>query len=253
MDKEQRIGTTEIGEIAFNLDAFDRLYKGNIIITKRLTDKLIEKLIEHKDKCILHVTCTGMGGTKIEPFVPRPDATRNKVVELINKGFPVEQIVLRIDPIVPTEKGMVTAISTIELFRGLGIKRIRISFLDMYKHVKERFSENGIPLPDNYDINGFHANESARYAALTELTNICNGLGMEIEMCGEPPITGINFVNIPCVSQKDIDILGLTDEIKLEGNKEARKNCGCPANKSELLKTTPKRCSNGCLYCFWKD
>ena len=50
---EQRIGTTESGEIAFNLEAFDRLYKGNIIITKRLTDKLIEKLIEHKDKIIL--------------------------------------------------------------------------------------------------------------------------------------------------------------------------------------------------------
>ena len=44
--KSQRIGTCEAGEIAFNLDAFDRLYKANIIITKRLTDELIEKLIE---------------------------------------------------------------------------------------------------------------------------------------------------------------------------------------------------------------
>lgn len=251
MDKDQRIGTTEIGEIAFNLDAFDRLYKGNIIITKRLTDKLIEKLLEHKDCCILHVTCTGMGGTKIEPLVPKAEATRDKVVELLSKGFPVEQVVLRVDPIVPTEKGIATALRVIDLFKGLGIKRVRISFLDMYKHVKERFEENGVPMPDNYY--GFHANESARYVALSELTNVCSGLGMEIEMCGEPPITGIDFVNIPCVSQKDIDILGLTDEIKLEGNKEARTHCGCPANKSELLKTTPKRCGNGCLYCFWKD
>lgn len=253
MDKEQRIGTTEIGEIAFNLDAFDRLYKGNIIITKRLTDKLIEKLIEHKDKCILHVTCTGMGGTKIEPLVPMAEATRDKVVELLSKGFPVEQVVLRIDPIVPTEKGIATAVSVVKLFSGLGIKRVRMSFLDMYKHVRERFKENGIPIPDNYGINNFHANEMSRLSAWTELTNICNGFGMEIEMCGEPPIFGTKFESTPCVSQKDIDILGLTDEIKLEGNKEARTHCGCPANKSELLKTTPKRCGNGCLYCFWKD
>ena len=70
-DKKNRIGVTEAGEIAFNLDAFDRLYKANIIITKRLTDELIEKLIEHKNKIILHLTCTGMGGTRIEPFVPK--------------------------------------------------------------------------------------------------------------------------------------------------------------------------------------
>lgn len=38
----QNIGITEAGEIAFNLDAFNNLYDCNIIITKRLTDKLIE-------------------------------------------------------------------------------------------------------------------------------------------------------------------------------------------------------------------
>lgn len=73
--KSQRIGTCEASEIAFNLDAFDRLYKANIIITKRLTDELIEKLIEHKDKIILHLTCTGMGGTRVEPFVPKVKCT----------------------------------------------------------------------------------------------------------------------------------------------------------------------------------
>lgn len=29
-DIENRIGTTESGEISYNLDAFDRLYKGNV-------------------------------------------------------------------------------------------------------------------------------------------------------------------------------------------------------------------------------
>ena len=43
VDSSQQIGTTETGEIAFNLEAFDNLKKANIIITKRLTDKLIDK------------------------------------------------------------------------------------------------------------------------------------------------------------------------------------------------------------------
>lgn len=78
-DIENRIGTTESGEIAYNLDAFDRLYKGNIIITKRLTDKLINKLIGNSDKIIFHCCVTGMGSTRIEPFVPTPQKTLEKL------------------------------------------------------------------------------------------------------------------------------------------------------------------------------
>ena len=138
-DIENRIGTTESGEIAYNLDAFDRLYKGNIIITKRLTDKLINKLIGNSDKIIFHCCVTGMGSTRIEPFVPTPQKTLEKLHKLLDGGFPTSHIVLRIDPIVPTRKGVETAMGVLRLFRGLGIKRVRISFLDNYKHVRERF------------------------------------------------------------------------------------------------------------------
>ena len=253
MNKEQRIGITEISDPAFHLDIFDRLYKGNIIITKNLTPALIDKLVENKDKCILHCTCTGMGSTKIEPFVPPMHATHNRLAELISKGFPVDHIVLRIDPVIPTEKGHLTAISVLMGFRDLGIKRVRISFLDMYKHVKDRFSKENIPMPYNYDINGFHANDSARLQSWHELSKICEEYGMEIEMCGEPPIEGTEFKTTGCLSQKDIDILGLTNEIILEGKKDGRKECQCPANKFELIKNKPHRCEHKCLYCFWKD
>jgi len=244
-DIENRIGTTESGEIAYNLDAFDRLYKGNIIITKRLTDKLIEKLIEHKDKIILHLTVTGMGSTRIEPFVPNPQTTLEKLQKLINGGFPTDHIVLRVDPIVPTIKGLNTATSVLRLFRGLGIKRVRISFLDNYKHVRERFKEIGVEL-----YNGeFHAPLKERLKYLAAIKYCAEECGYEtVEACGEPGID-----SIPCLSQKDIDILGLTDEILLEGSAEQRKSCGCLANKSELLRVKPHRCDNKCLYCYWRD
>lgn len=241
--KDQRIGTCEAGEIAYNLDAFNRLYKGNIIITKRLTDKLIEKLIEHKDKIILHLTVTGMGNTRIEPFVPTPQKTLEKLHKLLDGGFPTSHIVLRVDPIVPTRKGVETAIGVLRLFRGLGIKRVRISFLDNYKHVRERFKEIGVEL---YDGN-FHAPLKERLKCLTAIKYSAEECGYEtVEACGEPCID-----SIPCLSQKDIDILGLTDEILLEGSAEQRKNCGCPANKSELLRIKPHQCEHKCLYCYW--
>jgi DNA repair photolyase len=245
MDAKNRIGVTESNEIAFNLDAFDRLYKANIIITKRLTDELIEKLIEYKDKIIFHCCVTGMGSTRIEPFVPTPQKTLEKLHKLLDGGFPTSHIVLRIDPIVPTRKGVETAMGVLRLFRGLGIKRVRISFLDNYKHVRERFKEIGVEL-----YNGeFHAPLKERLKCLTAIKYCAEECGYEtVEACGEPGID-----SIPCISQKDIDILGLTDEIVLEGSAEQRKSCGCPANKSELLRVKPHRCDNKCVYCYWCD
>lgn len=245
MNKENRIGVTESGEIAYNLDAFDRLYKGNIIITKRLTDKLIEKLIDNKNKIILHLTCTGMGSTRIEPFVPTPQKTLEKLHKLLDGGFPTSHIVLRIDPIVPTRKGMETAMGVLRLFKDVGIHRVRISFLDNYKHVRERFKEVGVEL-----YNGeFHAPLKERRKCLTEIKYCAEECGYEsVEACGEPGID-----SIPCLSQKDIDILGLTDEILLEGSAEQRKNCNCPANKTSLFKGKPERCLHKCLYCYWRD
>lgn len=199
LNKEQKIGVTESGEIAFNLEAFDRLYKGNIIITKRLTDKVIEKLVEHQDKVILHLTVTGMGGTRIEPFVPKTEETHAKLVKLIEAGFPASHVVIRLDPIVPTERGMNTALNVIAAFGGLGIKRLRFSFLDNYKHVKTRFKKEGIP-----ELYGgeFHAPLEERLAHAKKIEEMAHDAGFEsVEACGEPGIESIS-----CLSQKDIDL-----------------------------------------------
>ena len=245
IEKSQRIGITESGEIAFNLDAFDRLYDGNIVITKRLTDKVIEKLIEYQDKIILHLTVTGMGQTRIEPFVPKTEETYKKFVELLEKGFPISHVVLRVDPIVPTKKGLETALGVITAFSGLDIKRLRFSFLDNYKHVKKRFKEEGIAELYNGE---FHAPLELRQEYAKKIEEVAHDGGFEIvEACGEPGIESVS-----CLSQRDIDILGLTDKIILEGSAEQREGCGCPANKSELLRLRPHQCENKCLYCYWR-
>lgn len=243
LDKSQYIGMTETNDPAFNLDIFDKLYEGNIIITKRLTNKLIEKLIENKDKCILHCTITGFGGTKIEPFVPNIEEAFSKFNQLIEQGFPTEQIVLRIDPVIPTEKGINVAKNVLELFKGSGIKRVRFSVLDMYKHVKERFEENGFPIP--YDT--FHAPYEIRKKVYNMFKEYGEKYNFDIEVCAEP-----GFESTPCLSQKDIDILGLTDKITLVGSAEQRKSCGCYGNKKQLIMYNSSKCANKCTYCYMK-
>lgn len=246
IDESQRVGVTETSEIAFNLDTFDRLYKANIIITKRLTNDLIARLNEHYDKVILHLTCTGMGQTCIEPFVPSVDETKEKFIQLITLGFPIEQVVLRVDPIVPTDKGIRTATSVLEAFKGLGIKRVRISFLDNYKHVRERFKDKGI---DELYGGNFHAPLDDRVKYLEMIKDCASECGYEVvEACGEPGIE-----STPCLSQRDIDILGLTDKIRLVGSANQRSSCSCPQNKSELITNGfNKKCDNRCLYCYVK-
>ena len=234
-------GITETTDPAFHLELFDNLCEGNTIITKRLTDKLIEKLVEHKSKIILHLTCTGMGGTKIEPFVPTKEKTKEMFDKLIASGFPVEQVVLRIDPIVPTEKGLETAVSVLDLFKGSGIQRVRISFLDMYKHVKERFDSCNIPLP--YDT--FHAKAIDRNKAFDKIQIRSIDDNFLLECCGEPGIA-----SVPCLSMRDVKILGL--DYELVGDAEQRESCSCPANKKQIIKAKPSRCANNCLYCYWK-
>lgn len=243
METNQQIGITENGEVAFNLDIFDNLKRANIIITKRLTDNLIDKLIEHQDKCILHLTVTGMGGSKLEPFVPTLEETYEKFSQLIDKGFPIQQVVLRIDPIIPTPKGVQTALKVIKLFiNNFNIKRIRWSSLDMYKHVLERFKEENIKPP--YET--FNANIVKINGLYSILQGICYVNDIDLEACGE------EGYHTPCISQKDLDILQIND-IKLIGSAEQRKTCGCPSNKTELIKGKPQRCPNKCLYCFWKE
>ena len=70
---EVKVGITENGDASVDyswekkLDTVDMA----ILITKNITDEFIHKAIQHRDKVIIHATCTGFGGTVLEPNVPK--------------------------------------------------------------------------------------------------------------------------------------------------------------------------------------
>ena len=241
-----KFGITEAGDAGLDYTWVNKLLKGNIIITKHLTTKnvkLINLLIKNKDKIILHVTCTGYGGTKMEPNVPKPYEVYQGVRELINAGFPVEQIVLRTDPIIPTEKGIEHVREPWVLFEDTGITRVRYSIIDMYSHTKERILKEYGKLP----FNGFKAPQYMIDSLLSAMEPFRQApYSYSFEACAE---------NLPdrigCISKKDYEILGLDTSTIQEGGFQ-RKTCACCAGKTELL-TNKKRCPSGCLYCYWKD
>lgn len=233
------IGVTERGDPSLDFSWVNKLYDVNIIITKCLTDKLIKKVIENKERVILHITCTGMGGTKIEPNVYDYLKTYEQTKKLINEGFPVEQIVLRIDPIVPNKQGLKIVKKVLDLFIDTGIKRVRYSFLNMYNHVKVRLKNAGFKLP----YTSFHAPDRMIDNTLKLFSKYEDVY--KFESCAEN-----TKHKLGCISEKDLEILGVKMDIKQGGYQ--RKGCMCLGNKRELL-SSRKRCGNFCLYCFWKD
>ena len=140
-----RWGITEGFDPCFDLSFEKRLCEANIIITKNVS-KIHDILIRNKEKCILHATITGYGGTRnIEPNVPSETESYTYINNLIDDGFPKNQIVLRVDPIFPNEKGIEIAKSVItKSIEMVGIKRLRFSYLDMYPHVRKRFENVGL-------------------------------------------------------------------------------------------------------------
>jgi DNA repair photolyase len=230
------IGITECGDAGLDFSWVEQIPATDfsILITKNINDKFIDEVIKVKNKVIVHATITGMGGTVVEPRVPPAYISIGQLERLIAKGFPAEQIVLRIDPIIPTQKGIQTALSVLDAAEHIGIKRCRISILDMYKHVEARFKNAGIKVPV-YELN------QAYNDVLKSITPYMDK--WEFEACAE------NFpFRAGCISQKDADILG--SPVILMGNKGQRKGCLCPKNKCELL-SHKSQCQHGCLYCYW--
>lgn len=238
-----KFGITEAGDAGLDLSWVDKLYDGNIIITKHLTNenvKLIEALLANKDKIILHVTCTGFGGSKMEPNVPQPKEVYESVKNLIQLGFPVSHIVLRTDPIIPTKQGIAHAVNVWNMFKDSGITRVRYSIIDMYKHTAERIMKAYGRVP----FEGFRAPQHMIDDVLANIDNFRDTY--QFEACAE---------NLPdrvgCISKKDYEILGLDTSTIKEGGFQ-RSTCACCAGKTELL-TNKKRCPSGCLYCYWRD
>ena len=234
-----KVGITERGDAGLDFSWVNKLLDANIIITKNLNDTIIEHLINNKDKIILHITCTGFGKSKIEPNVPIKIFTYHQTLKLIKNGFPVEQIVLRVDPIIPLKITLEQRTKEVlDLFKDMGIKRVRYSFLDMYPHVKERLTKAGMNLP----FYTFCCPDYMKKDALDLLKQYEDIY--EFEACAEN-----TYHQLGCISQKDFDILGIKEEAQPVGFQ--RKGCMCIAGKTELL-SSKKKCPHGCLYCYWK-
>ena len=249
MENKNLIGVTERGDPALDTSWEDWVFvqrRPAILISKdplKLFDEVTDMTSRYsfQPNIIVHCTITGFGKTKIEPNVPTADISfrgyRN-FIDILGK----DRVVLRCDPIIPTEKCVIFAATKV-MSNALDT-RIRFSFLDMYSHVKQRFVNAGIDI-DKLGINNesLHASIDDRLKFVELIKQHVSNPQM-LSACGEPGIQ-----SEPCVSKKDCDILGVE---LMQSSSHQRFACHCAANKTELLKAR-KQCKHGCLYCYWKN
>lgn len=274
-----KIGITEAGDASIDYSWESKMNDVDvaILITKNITDKFIESVMKVRDKVVIHATCTGYGGTILEPNVPLYTQQLDQVKKLINLGFPLNQIVIRIDPIIPTEKGVKNVENVVGYIYEY-VKRFRISVIDNYRHVIERFKYFGLPVLFN---GNFQASQEQFDNVDNMIKNLKDKYGVVFESCAEEKLK--NAERIGCVSKKDLDIFGI--ELDCEDLKNNRKGCLCIANKTELLSHNSFRfcnklkvpiisnvgicdenknckyckdlfiygCPNQCLYCYWRS
>lgn len=255
-----KIGITEAGDAGLDLSWVDKLdtVDGAIVITKCVTSPFYDAVLANKDKLIVHATFTGYGHSVLEPCVPPPYDEFDAIMALERAGFPNERIVIRVDPIIPTSKGVETAKNVIKTFMDVGFSRFRVSIVDMYPHVRERFKTATIPLP--YGESGFSPSAEQIQAVdemLEDVSKYWSLIGnrevfrdtLRIECCAEPSLT--NAIQCGCISGYDLKLLGLTEEDEPDSPGFQRPKCLCYSGKTELLKHK-ERCSHGCLYCYWR-
>lgn len=249
-------GITETGDPCYVPDWETRLREANIIVSKELTDEMIEKLVLFKNRIIFHHTVTGMGGSIFEPNVKDWFHEHVQFRKLLEAGFPIEHYVLRVDPIIPYyDEALGDLFKLFETwykfirYDYLYRKpiRCRVSILDGYNHVKERFREAGLPYVDEF----------VKFTAPDEKFKLIEQKleyfkdKFEFESCAENKFTNDFIQSIGCASLKDLEILGLNPNDYMFVAPKRRITCQC-LPKKQILGIKPGRCNHRCLYCFWK-
>ena len=119
----------------------NKLTEINIINTKVLNQEFCDIALQNKNKIFLHVTISGMGKTPFEPNIPSVKTTFDYLKYLVNNGFPINQILIIINPILPNDNGLKALkllLKVLTEYRELRLRWVRTNLLT-YKTVADLY------------------------------------------------------------------------------------------------------------------
>lgn len=247
-DKIIRIldGTDNVADKFRNTTYSGKDFAALYLITKH--DGLpLKKLLEYKIPKLIHFSITGLGGTKYEPGVMKPDDLLDRIAEFIKQGLDPEMITVRIDPIIPGVTSLEMIEHIIKRSSEMGIKNIRFSVMDQYKTTKQFMENLGYDYSKFYEPGKLHAKDSVLKAIAKAMAGFKDKYDINLSTCAEPfDIPGISkeaCLSVPAVNK----MLGTSIPDTATGKQRAL--CSCYGGKTDLLKYDNK-CASSCVYCY---
>lgn len=233
-------------------DKFGRTFSGTdfnalYIITKH--DGLpIENLLKHKIPKIIHFSITGLGGTKYEPGVMKPNDLLDRIQAMLKLGLDPESVTIRIDPIVPGVTSTKMIENIVKRASEMGIKTIRFSIMDQYKTTKKYMEELGYDYSKFYDGTSMHARDDVREQIETFMDSLIDKYGVTMSTCAEPLSSNSRIKRDACLSVNAVNNM-LGTNVPQSAGTGKRKLCSCFGGKTDLLKYD-NVCASSCAYCY---
>jgi DNA repair photolyase len=223
---------------------FNALY----LITKH--DGLpLKELLEQPIPKIIHFSITGLGGTKWEPGVMKPDDLLDRIADFIKQGLDPEMVTVRIDPIVPGVTSTQMIENIVKRASEMGIKKIRYSVMDRYKTTSKYVEAIGYDYSKYYPQGGLHATQEVRDKIDSFMVSMKEKYGVELFTCAEPNSKYADKISKEaCLSVAAVNnMLGTSIPETATGSQ--RQLCSCFGGKTDLLRYDNK-CSSSCVYCY---
>jgi hypothetical protein len=203
--------------------------------------------LERYDQIYALFTITGLGGTRIEPGVPPPEAALAQLPALIAAAGDPRRVSLRFDPVFTWRDGA-AALSNLDFFGTIvdraartGIRDVRFSFVQRYRRADRRIRDRGIEAVD--------PPEAEKTAAALRLARTAEERGLRLHACSQPFLAVAGVRPSACIDG------GLLGELHPRGERATtakdggqRPDCGC--TRSIDIGSYAQPCGHGCVYCY---
>lgn len=207
-----------------------------------LHNKLLRKKITQYAQIYLHLTVTGMGGSRFEPHIPHSGQILRMLPDIVQLIGSPTRLAWRFDPIIHLKKAdqrysnISFFPSLAEAFAGEKICSVKVSWLSLYKKVMRNIKKIGW---EPEDVSVEKKKEQAR-----KLERIALAHNQTIEYCC---IEG--FPVSRCIDGNLLQKLH-PDGLPCSTNpaKGQRMLCGCTASID--IGWYNQSCLHGCVYCY---
>lgn len=143
------------GDPTINFGWVSRLTDINIITTKNITEDFMKICIINKKRIFLHVVINGMGGTQFEPNIDNVQTTFYNLAKLIESGFPQNQVLVIVKPIIQNMNGLKAIQLLLKIFSKFKELRLRYVRFELLKYFNLKNSERSDTwIIANRNING---------------------------------------------------------------------------------------------------